>query len=49
MLDGFRNESNSDSQEQVGFFLEKVVPGLKKLGNVQISEEYYRAPCEDTA
>ena len=26
-------------QEQVGFFLEKVVPGLKKLGDVQISEE----------
>lgn len=23
--------------EQIGFFLEKVVPGLKKLGNVQIS------------
>ena len=26
-------------QEQVGFFLEKVVPGLNKLGTVQISEE----------
>ena len=26
-------------QEQVGFFLEKVVPGLNKLGTVQISEK----------
>jgi superfamily II DNA or RNA helicase len=25
------------SQEQIGFFLEKVVPGLKKLGDVNIS------------
>ena len=25
-------------QEQIDFFLEKVVPGLKKLGDVQISE-----------
>nr|WP_240050953.1 DEAD/DEAH box helicase [Metabacillus litoralis] len=26
-------------QEQLGFFLEKVIPGLKKLGDVAISEE----------
>ena len=34
--------------EQIGFFLEKVVPGLKKLGNVQISgkitEQFVKKP-----
>ncbi len=37
MLDtGGSNQIRID-HEQVGLFLEKVVPGLKKLGNVQIS------------
>ena len=35
-------------QEQIDFFLEKVVPGLKKLGDVQISgkisEQFVKTP-----
>ena len=42
MLDGSGTNQISIPQEQVGFFLEKVVPGLKKLGNVQLSDSMYK-------
>ena len=42
LLDGSGTNQISIPQEQVSFFLEKVVPGLKKLGNVQISDSMYK-------
>ena len=42
MLDGSGTNQISIPQEQVSFFLEKVVPGLKKLGNVQLSDSMYK-------
>ncbi|WP_226665325.1 DEAD/DEAH box helicase [Metabacillus litoralis] len=42
-LIGMINRSTTNSipilQEQIGFFLEKVIPGLKKLGDVTIADE----------
>ncbi|MFC0272818.1 SNF2 helicase associated domain-containing protein [Metabacillus herbersteinensis] len=37
MLDASGTNQIPIPQEQIGFFLDKVVPGLKKLGDVQIS------------
>lgn len=42
LLDGSGTNQISIPQEQVSFFLEKVVPGLKKLGNVQLSDSMYK-------
>ena len=42
LLDGSGTNQISIPQEQVGFFLEKVVPGLKKLGNVQLADNMYK-------
>ena len=41
MLDGSGTNQIPIPQEQIDFFLEKVVPGLKKLGDVQLSESIY--------
>jgi SNF2 family DNA or RNA helicase len=38
MLEGLGTNQIPIHQEQVGFFLEKVVPGLKKLGELRISD-----------
>ena len=38
MLDASGTNQISIPQEQINFFLEKVVPGLKKIGDVNISE-----------
>ncbi|MFC7395027.1 SNF2 helicase associated domain-containing protein [Scopulibacillus cellulosilyticus] len=38
MLKASGSNSIPISREQINFFMEKVVPGLKKLGDVQISE-----------
>ena len=39
MLEASESNQIPIHQDQVGFFLEKVVPGLNKLGNVQISKK----------